>query len=103
MRTGNLILIFIALVLFVISGVLITKGTRDYYISKDSKDQDRVTVNKTEEADEGVELSEYFEGYYESDENPDSFLRNDPFRDICSQVDAEEGTTVVYSNVVCFK
>lgn len=103
MRTSNLTLVIVALILFVISIGLITRGIGDYYANRDLKNKDMVTVDKVEEGDEEVELSGYFEGYYGSDENPDSYLRNDPFRDICSQVDAEEGTAVVYSNVVCFK
>jgi len=103
MRTNNLILVAAASVLFVISGTLIIRGVRDYYIKRDLKNKDVVTVNRDGERDEEVELSGYFEGYYESDEDPDSYLQNDPFRDICSQFEAEEGTVVVYSNIVCFK
>lgn len=103
MRGNNILLVALALISFVISGVLLIKGIGNHYANRDMENEDVVNVDKDDFVDEEVELSGYFEGYYESDDDPDSYARNDPFRDVCSQVDAEEGTAVVYSNIVCFK
>jgi len=103
MQTNKLIFGVVAIVLFIISGLLITKGVMDYYHNKDVPNKDVVVTENDEEKDDNVELSGYFESYYESDEDSDSYALNDPFREVCSQVEGEEGTTVVLSNIVCYK
>jgi len=101
MRGNNLILAILAIVLFTVSGFLIIRGVGEYAKNKDAGGS---IVVENQEPDDGddVELSGYFDVGFE-DDSPDSYARNDPFREVCSQVDLEEGTTVVYSNVVCFK
>lgn len=103
MQTNNLILGVVAFVLFIVSGFLITRGVLDYYQNRDFKNNDEVATRKNEKGDDEVELSGYFEGYYESDGDLDSYALDDPFREVCSQVEGEEGTTVVLSNIVCYK
>lgn len=96
-------LLSLAFVLFTISSVLIIKGISDNYLNRKSVG-DASVLTEGKNGEKEVELSEYFEDYYSDDEvREDAFSRNDPFRDVCSQVDAEAGATVVYSNIVCFK
>lgn len=102
MRGNNLFLAVLALILFTLSATLIVKGVSVHFKNNDSAKGDIVEENQEPKDNEDVELSGYFDGGFESD-SPDSYARNDPFREVCSQVDLEEGTTVVYSNVVCFK
>jgi hypothetical protein len=102
MRGNNLFLAVLALILFTISGILIINGVGVYFKNNDSSEKDVVVENQEPKDNEDVELSGYFDGGFGGD-SPDSYARNDPFREVCSQVDLEEGTTVVYSNVVCFK
>jgi hypothetical protein len=100
MKGNNLILGVLAIIVLSISGVLIARGIADYSKNKDKGKT--AVVSDIKQKEEEIELTEYYDVGFESDD-PDSYARNDPFREVCSQVDLEEGTTVVYSNVVCFK
>jgi hypothetical protein len=102
MRGNNLILAILALILFTISGFLLVMGIGKYLQNKDLTQEGAVVEDQEPKGNEDVELSGYFDIGFE-DDSPDSYARNDPFREVCSQVDLDEGTTVVYSNIVCFK
>lgn len=102
MRGNSLVVAVFAFILLVISGFLIIRGIGEYAKDKELSRKEAVVDEKETTVNEEVELSEFYEVGFES-ESPDSYSRNDPFREVCSQVDLEEGTTVVYSNVVCFK
>lgn len=100
--TTNSLLIVIAAVLLLISIPLIVKGVRDSYL-KGVTESDIEEISINYDKNEEVDVSSYFEDYVSEPDSEDSYLRNDPFRDICSQIEAEEGTVIVYSHVVCFK
>ena len=102
LRKNPFLIIFLA-TLFLLSTILLIKGL---FLYRENGTLN-VQVEKNDNTAVGVvndlpDMEEYFNDDF-SGETSGNYLGPDPFKDICSEVDAPKGSVVVYSNIVCFK